>query len=175
MVLAAQDEVVTLPHYFRLRDMDAKIGGPDVDRLLRWFRQGKLNRSRGLVSSRFPSTPTPDLMANLVRKRILLNARFGVAVLVYGRTHQRPLLVRWDATFPSLVQLQRRRCLWSPIAWATAQLTAAFVKHFPPKASGVLPPESLPVATRRKILATIRSRGIRLSKRVIHLKTLPEV
>jgi hypothetical protein len=161
VVLAAQDEVATLPHHFRLRDMDAKIGGPDMDRLRRWFRQGKLNRSRGLVSSRFPATPAPHVIASLVRKRILHNARFGISVLVYGRLHRRPLLIRWDATFPSLVELRRRNCFWSPIAWATAQSTAAFVKHFPRQASGVLSPEALSLPARRKILATIRSRGDR--------------
>ena len=173
VVLAAQDEVVTLPHYFRLRDMDAKIGGPDVDRLRRWFRQGKLNRSKGLVSSRFPATPPPHLMTRLIRRRILHNARFGISVLVYGRIHRRPLLIRWDATFPSLVELRRRKCLWSPIAWATAQSTAAFVKHFPRQAPGVLSPEALPADARSKILATIRSRGVRLSRRMIQVKNFP--
>ena len=172
VVLAAQDEVVTLPHYFRLRNMDAKIGGPDVDRLRRWFRQGKLSRSGGLVSSRFPATATPHVMTRLVRKRILHNARFGISVLVYGRMHRRPLLVRWDASFPSLVELRRRKCFWSPIAWATAQVTATFVKHFPRQTAGVFSPEALPPAIRRKVLATIRSRGIRLSKRVMRLKSL---
>lgn len=174
VVLAAQDEVVTLPHYFRLRDMDAKIGGPDVDRLQRWFRQGKLNRSRGLVSSRFPATTPPHVMRSLVRKRVLHNARFGVSVLVYGRMHRRPLLIRWDAMFPSLIELRRRKCLWSPIAWATAQSTAVFVKHFPRQASGVLSAEALPIGARTKILASIRSRGIRLLKRVIGLKNYPD-
>lgn len=172
VVLAAQDEVVTLPHFFRIRDMDVKIGGPDMDRLRRWFRQGKLNRSRGLVSSRFPATPTPRLMTSLVRRRILHNARFGIAVLAYGRMHQRPILIRWDATFPSLSYLRRRHLVCSPIAWATAQMTAMFVKHFPRHTAGVLSPEALPAATRRNILAAVRSRGIRLSRRVTPLKNL---
>jgi hypothetical protein len=174
VVLAAQDEVVTLPHFFRMRHMDVKIGGTDVDRLRRWFREGKLNRSRGLVEARFPATSSPRLMTRLVRRGILHNARFGISVLVYGRARQRPLLIRWDATFPSLLALRQRKFLYSPIAWATAQLTVVFVKHFPRQTSGVLSPEALPAATRSKILAAVRSRGIRLSKRVIRLKTLAE-
>jgi hypothetical protein len=174
VVLAAQDEVVTLPHVFRMREMDVKIGGPDIDRLRRWFRQGKLNRSRGLVSSRFPATPTPHLMTSLVRRRVLHSARFGISVLAYGRVHQRPVLIRWDATFPSLWHLRRHQLLCSPIAWATAHMTAVFVKHFPRHTAGVLSPESLPVAARRKILAAVRSRGIRLSKRVTVLKDVDQ-
>jgi saccharopine dehydrogenase-like NADP-dependent oxidoreductase len=43
--LAAQDEVCMLPYDIAMRDMDAKIGGNDFDRLYRWYRQGRLNRS----------------------------------------------------------------------------------------------------------------------------------
>jgi hypothetical protein len=170
VVLAAQDEVVTLPHILRLHEMDAKIGGPDMERLRRWHRQGKLNRSRGLVAARFPATPTPRVLTRLVRRGILRNARFAEAVLVHGRTHGRLVLIRWDATFPSLVELRRRGLSCSPIAWATAQLTAIFVKHFPRQLPGVHVPEALPAAIHRRILGAVRSRGIRLMKKVTYFK-----
>jgi hypothetical protein len=168
VVLAAQEEVVTLPRFLRMRDMDAKIGGPDIERLRRWFRQGKLNRSRGLVLSRFPDTPPPRAMARLIRGGTLHNARFAIAVLVYGHTGGHKALVRWDAMFPSLVDLHRRGWFYSPIAWGTAQLTAIFVKYFPRRISGVILPEALPPVIHRNILSSVRSRGVRLSKRVIH-------
>jgi hypothetical protein len=170
VVLAAQDEVVTLPRLLRLQAMDAKIGGADMNRLRRWYRQGKLSRSRGLSIARFPATPTPRAMTKLVRRGILRNARFAVAVLMYGRKHGRPLVVRWDAMFPSLLDLRRRKLFCSPIAWGTAHLTALFVKHLPLKLTGVHVPEALPVETRRKILRAVRSSGIRLTRRVMPLK-----
>lgn len=175
VVLAAQDEVVTLPHILRLRDMDAKIGGIDIDRLRRWYRQGKLSRSRGLIAVRFPATPTPRAMTKLVRRGILRNARFAVAVLVYGHKHRRPFLIRWDAMFPSLFDLRRRRLFCSPIAWGTAHLTAIFVKHMPRELAGVYVPEALPVGTRRNILRAARSSGIRLTRKVMRLKPSNEI
>ena len=39
VLLAAQEEVVTIPHVLRVREMDAKIGGIDMERLRRWYRQ----------------------------------------------------------------------------------------------------------------------------------------
>src|ERR1700687_3913481 len=66
VVLAAQDEVGTVPHFLRLKEMDVKIGGNEIDRMRRWYRQGKLTRSRGLVASRFPKTPTPRQVARLI-------------------------------------------------------------------------------------------------------------
>src|SRR5213080_1090871 len=49
VVLAAQDEVATLPRFIPMRDLDAKIGGNEIDRLRRWHRQGKLSKSRGMA------------------------------------------------------------------------------------------------------------------------------
>jgi hypothetical protein len=174
VVLAAQDEVCTLPHYIKLREMDAKIGGNEIDRLRRWYRQGKLSRSRGLVSSRFPKTPTPRQVARLIKRGDLRNARFAAAVIVRGVKNDEPIEVRWDASFPTLYQLRVRGQHASPISYATANVAALFVKHFPREMSGVLPPDQLPAEVRAAILADARTRGIGLKMKVTRLKKSEE-
>ncbi|OQW32766.1 MAG: hypothetical protein A4E19_05250 [Nitrospira sp. SG-bin1] len=164
VVLAAQDEVTTLPRVLRLRSVDAKIGGTDMERFRRWYRQGKLKRSRGLSAVQFPATETPRAMIKLVRKGILHNARFAVAVSVYGFRGERPCRIRWDAKFPSLFELRHKKLAYSPIAWSTAHLVAVFVKHMPHDLVGVYVPEELPAPVRRKILHAARSSGIRLKR-----------
>ena len=82
--LAAQDEVCMIPYVMRVRDVDAKIGGSDFDRLRRWYRQGRLNRSAGIVRKRFPETLTPRKVAKLIRQGTLANARFAAAVVARG-------------------------------------------------------------------------------------------
>ena len=166
VVLAAQDEVVTVPQVIPLRSMDAKIGGSDIDQLRRWYRQGTLRKSRGLVPSQFPRTPTPGTVHQLLHRGILHNARFAAAVVVTGLKQGRPTLIRWDATMPSLHLLRRRKLLCSPIAWATAEMAALFVKHFPRTQSGVHPPEAFPAEIRRAILRDAKSRGIQLVRRI---------
>ncbi|MCP9463193.1 MAG: saccharopine dehydrogenase NADP-binding domain-containing protein [Nitrospira sp.] len=166
VMLAAQDEVVTLPHVIPLRSMDAKIGGSDVDRLRRWYRQGKLRKSRGLVSSRFPRTPTPGTVDRLIRGGILHDAHFAAAVVVEGIKAGRRMTIRWDATMPSLSRLYRQGELRPPIAWATARMASLFVKHFPRDLTGVHAPEALPQEIRRAILRDARARGFRLVKHV---------
>src|SRR5260221_6294640 len=52
VVLAAQDEVGTVPYFLKLKEMDLKIGRNEIDRLRRWYRQGKLLQSRGFVRAR---------------------------------------------------------------------------------------------------------------------------
>ena len=168
--LAAQDEVATLPHYLPIKEMDVKIGGHDIERLRRWTRQGKLSRSRGMTRKHFPKTPTPRMVARLIRRGILENARFAAAVLVYGAKKEQPTLIRWDAGFPTLYQLRLRGMLATPISYATAHLAALFVKHFPHDLPGVYPPEALPTDVRRAVLADVKARDIHITSKVIRLK-----
>lgn len=168
--LAAQDEVCMLPYEIPMRDADAKIGGNDFDRLRRWYRQGKLNRSQGMVRKRWPKTHTPKSVARLIRQGILENARFAAAVLVRGMKDDQPLLVRWDASFPTLYQIRIRGMISTPISYATAHLAAIFVKHFPRDSAGVLDAAALPAETRRAILADVRSRDFRITLKISKLK-----
>jgi saccharopine dehydrogenase (NAD+, L-lysine forming) len=168
VVLAAQDEVATLPHVIPMKNFEVKIGGNEIDRLRRWHRQGKLNRSRGIVSQRFPKTPTPRMVARLIRRGVLRNARFALAVIVRGTKNEQPLQIRWDGSFPTLYQIRQRGLFTTPIAFATAHMAALFIRHFPRDLAGVYAPESLPPELRREVLAGARSRDFRLS-----LKTAP--
>jgi saccharopine dehydrogenase (NAD+, L-lysine forming) len=172
--LAAQDEVCMLPYVIPLRDMDAKIGGNDFERLYRWYRSGKLNRSAGLVQKRFPKTPTPRQVAKLIRRGVLENARFAAAVLVRGSKDEQPLLVRWDASFPTLYQIRLRGLISTPISYATAHIAAIFIKHFPRDSAGVFGPTELPQETRRAIVNDVRSRDFHIGSKISKLKKPPE-
>jgi hypothetical protein len=175
VVLAAQDEIATLPRFIPMRDLDAKIGGNEIDRLRRWHKQGKLSKSRGMARRRFPETASPRAIAKLIRQGILQNARFAAAVLVRG-VQRGPkedvhVLIRSDVLFPSLYTIRRRGLFTTPVAFATAHVAAQFVKNFPRDESGVFAPESLPVEIRREILAGVRSQGLKIVHKVTILKT----
>ncbi len=124
----------------------------------------------GIVRKRFPKTLTPRQVAQLIRQGVLENARFAAAVLVRGTKGDQPVLVRWDAKFPTLYQIRQRGLVSSPIAYATAHLAAIFIKHFPRDSAGVVDPAALPVETRRAILAEVRSRDFRVTLKVTRLK-----
>jgi saccharopine dehydrogenase (NAD+, L-lysine-forming) len=174
VVLAAQDEVCTVPYFVRLKEMDVKIGGNEIDRLRRWYRQGKLSRSRGMVASRFPKTPTPKQVARLIRKGVLQNARFAAAVIVRGVKNDQPIEVRWDAFFPSLYQIRQRGLALSPVSYATAQMAALFIRNFPRESAGVFPPGLIPLENRQAIFKNLPSRGIRVTLKVTKKKPSPD-
>ena len=170
VVLAAQDEVGTVPYFLKLKDMDVKIGGNEIDRLRRWYRQGKLSKSRGLVASRFPKTPSPRQVARMIRQGKLQNARFAAVVIVRGTKQDRPIEVRYDATFPSLYQIRQRGLALSPISYATAHMASLFIKHFPRESAGVFPPGAIPLENRQAIFKDLKSRGIRVTMKMTKKK-----
>ena len=174
VVLAAQDEVATLPYFIPMRELDVKIGGNEIDRLRRWHRLGKLSKSRGMLRRHFPQTSSPRMIAKLIRKGILQNARFAAAVLVRGikrsKKEDQRLLIRGDCTFPTLYQIRQQGRFTTPVAYATAHVTALFIKFFPRDLAGVFPPEALPVETRRAILSGIRTNSIRITHKTTLLK-----
>lgn len=165
--LAAQDEVVTLPRSIPMHAMDEKIGGNEFERLRRWYRQGKLTKSRPPNPKHFPQTPTPRKVAQMIKRGRLHNARFHAAVVVRGKKENDIVEIRWDASFPTLYQIRMRGLFVTPIAWATAHLAALFVKHFPKGEAGVCPPELLPKETRRAILSGTKSRSIHLTMKAV--------
>ena len=171
VVLAAQDEVATLPHFIPMQGLDVKIGGNEIDRLRRWHRLGKLSKSRGMLRRHFPQTSSPRMIARLIRQGILQNARFAAAVLVRGvkrvKKDDKRLLIRSDCTFPTLYQIRQQGRSTTPVAYATAHIAALFIKFFPRKAAGVFAPEMLPAETRRSILAGIRNNSIRITHKTI--------
>ena len=174
VVLAAQDEVATLPYFIPMRDLDVKIGGNEIDRLRRWHKQGKLSKSRGMARHRFPQTFSPKRIAKLIRQGILQNARFAAAVLVKGENHGKAtdeyLMVRSDCAFPTLYQIRQQGRFTTPVAYATAHMAALFIKFFPRELAGVFTPEMLPAETRRAILSRIRNNSIRITHKITILK-----
>jgi saccharopine dehydrogenase (NAD+, L-lysine-forming) len=174
VVLAAQDEVATLPHSIPMRELDVKIGGNEIDRLRRWHKQGKLSRSRGMARGRFPQTSSPRMIAKLIRQGILQNARFAAAVLVRGvkrgKKEDQHLLLRSDCTFPTLYQIRQQGRFTTPVAYATAHIAALFIKFFPRDIAGVFAPEMLPAETRRAILSGIRHHNVRITHKTTMLK-----
>jgi hypothetical protein len=174
VVLAAQDEVATLPYFIPMKNMDVKIGGNEFDRLRRWYKQGKLSKSRGIVRHRFPETSSPRKIAKLIRQGVLQNSRFAAAMLVSGvkrgKKADEHLLVRTDCLFPTLYQIRQQGRFTTPVAYATAHVAALFIKFFPRDLAGVFAPETLPVETRRAIVAGIRAHGVKITHKTTILK-----
>jgi saccharopine dehydrogenase (NAD+, L-lysine forming) len=171
VVLAAQDEVATLPYFIGMKNIDVKIGGNEFDRLRRWYKQGKLSKSRGIVKHRFPETSSPRRIATLIRQGVLQNARFVATVLVSGvkrgRKSDERVMIRTDCSFPTLYQIRQQGLYTTPVAYATAHLAALFIKFVPRDLAGVFAPEQLPIEVRRGIIAGIRAHSVKITHKTM--------
>ena len=144
VVLAAQDEVGTVPYFLKLKEMDVKIGGNEIDRLRRWHKQGKLSRlGDGRVTLPQHADAAPGGAHDPARQaaerevcRRRCRARHET-----GSAHRSPL----RRQLPSLFQIRQRGLALSPISYATAQMAALFIKHFPRDSAGVFPPGAIPL------------------------------
>jgi hypothetical protein len=175
VVLAAQDEVATLPYFVPMQNMDVKIGGNEFDRLRRWYKQGKLSKSRGMVRHRFPDTLSPRKIAALIRRGVLQNARFAAVVLVHGAkqsgSEEEHLLIRAECSFPTLYQIRQQGLYTTPVAYATAHVAALFIRYFPRDLAGVFAPEALSPEIRRAIVAGSRAHRMRIASKRMALRS----
>jgi hypothetical protein len=169
VVLAAQDEIATLPRFLRIRNADAKIGGREIGRLRQLYLTGRLrpSRKRGRL---FPDTSNPAELDRLIRRGDLHNARFALCVVVTGKKGNRNSEVRRCCVFPSLLALRRWGMDTTPIAFAAAECAALFVRHFPVQMAGVHPPEALPAQVRNAITSDLDASGCRITT---HERRLP--
>src|SRR6202048_233716 len=122
----------------------------------------------------FPQTASPRMIAKLIRQCVLQNARFAAVVLVSGvkrgKKEDQHLLIRTDCLFPTLYQIRQQGRFTTPVAYATAHVAALFIKYFPRDLAGVFAPETLPVETRRAIVAGLRARGVKITHKTTILK-----
>jgi hypothetical protein len=110
----------------------------------------------------------------MIRQGKLQNARFAAAVIVRGTKQDRPMEVRYDATFPSLYQIRQRGLALSPISYATAHMASLFIKHFPRESAGVFPPGAIPLENRQAIFRDLKSRGILVTSKTSKKKPIED-
>ncbi len=168
VVLAAQDEVATLPRFLRARNVDAKIGGNEISRLRELYLIGRLrpSRKRGRL---FPDTLEPAELDRLVRRGAVHKARFARCVVVTGNNGGLHFELRNCCVFPSLLRLRRRGIDATPVAFAAAESALLFVRHFPAQMNGVHAPEGLPMSVRGAILRDLEAAGCRITTRTRRL------
>ena len=175
VVLAAQDEVATLPYFIPMDDLDVKIGGNEFDRLRRWHKAGKLSRSRGMTRRNFPETSTPSGHRRLnpsrhFAERTVRRHSFGPRWKRHPKKDDQHLFIRSDAYFPTLYQIRRRGLFTTPVAYATAHVAALFVKNFPMELRASSRP-SFAARNAPRYLAGMRKHSIKLMHKITLLKS----
>jgi saccharopine dehydrogenase (NAD+, L-lysine-forming) len=170
------DEVATVPRYLKLRNMDVKASGADIDFSMMIQRLGLLNRESvmiegkrmkplDLLAAMCPKVPGPREMAQLIRKGIIKNGTFISCVEAYGKKDGLRARIRMCAVYPGIRQILRDFGGATYVSYPSGLAASIFAKRFSDfPQRGVIPPEALGFEGRRLVLEDLVRSGVRLSR-----------
>lgn len=166
------DEVATIPRYIKVRRVDFKSSGTDIELAKALYRLGLFNKKpisfdgRQIIPVKFfsklaPKVPTPEEMRRMIKNGVVENAIFAAVVEVKGKQAGRKLTIKTSAIFPDLKEISKKFFGATYISYPTGIAACAFAKIIPKiKTYGVLPPEALPTHLRKEVLLELESWGI---------------
>jgi saccharopine dehydrogenase-like NADP-dependent oxidoreductase len=172
--LLSHDEVYTIPHFIKVRNVDVKGGGSDIEILLALYklgifedekvRVGKFRISpKKFVYSIVKGTPTTKEFIKIIEEGILEDAHFGLFVDCKGYHKNNRVLVRKYVTF-SQKMINKKLYGTNYISYPTALCSVIFLKSvYKRKLYGVMPPEALPKPARKNFLSELERKDIILN------------
>lgn len=170
--LVSHDEVYTLPHYIKMKNIDVKAAGSDIEVLRTFYRMGLFKekfikiknfriRPKDFMYNIIPSAHSGNEIKRMIEKGIFENGYFGIFIEVLGRFSNKKVISRKYVVFPSQVEINRLMPGTTYISYPTALCTWAFIKKsFKGKFYGVSPPEALTKSIIDKIFDFLEKRDI---------------
>ncbi len=176
--LISQDEQLTIPLFIKIRNIDVKSGGGDVEPMKLLYHLGLLSKktiSAGgkkikpldLLKKIIPPTPSPAEMKSMIGKGRIQEARFGIAVEMTGRKSGRRLAKKSWIVCPSVFKINDLMPGATYISYPTGLAVYLFAKKLRDvEFAGVIPPEGLEAGIRSSVLsAFLKISGSRMGKK----------
>lgn len=166
------DEVATLPRYLKVKNVNFKSSGTDIEFAKAIYRLGLFNKKpisfggRSIIPVKFfsklaPKVPSPEEIRGMIKRGVVENAIFVAVVEVEGKQAGRKMLIKTSAIFPDLKSIPRSFFGATYISFPTGTAAYAFSKIIPKiRAYGVFPTEALKADLRKEVLVELESRGI---------------
>ncbi len=173
--LLAHDEPYTIPHFIKLRNIDVKGGGEDIEILLALYKLGifdeeKVRVGKFKISPRkfaysiIEGTPTTKEFVKILDKGIIEDGFFGIFVDCEGYVGKNKVLTRTNTIF-SQKTINKKLHGANYISYPAAISSVVFLKSVQrgKKLHGIFPPEALPKPVRKRILSGLERRDIILN------------
>jgi len=170
------DEVATIPLFIKVKNVDFKSSGADIEFSKALSRLGFFNKKPIIVKGKkiipleffkkiAPKVPSPKKMVQLIKSGIVENAGFALVVEVIGKKQNRSAKIKMSATFPDLKEIYKTFPGATYISYPTGTAAYSFSKIIPQmKSGGVFPPEALDDKMRKNVMLTLKSNGIIISQ-----------
>ncbi|MGC8812457.1 MAG: saccharopine dehydrogenase family protein [Candidatus Aenigmatarchaeota archaeon] len=172
--LLAHDETFTIPHFIKVRNLDVKGGGSDIEILLALYKLGIFEDEKiriggvrispkKFIYSVVKETPTTKEFIKIIKEGIIEDAFLGLFVDCKGYLGNNRILMKSYLTF-SQKMINKKLFGTNYISYPTALSSVLFLKSIHKKRIyGVLPPEALPKAARKKFFNELERKGIILN------------
>lgn len=186
--MVAQEDIGTLPHFFKAKYIDIKAGGSEIEFARTLFQLGLMKKrplkvGDAMVSPYqfmvkvWPDVPSLEEMKKLVEAGKVLDAYFWVAIEVSGTevtkvenlvtkeatTHQRKKTLRAYILFPSQSEINKIYPGANYVSYAAGLSAAIFAASIPSLSKkGVYPPEALEVTERDSIVEMLKKNGVKI-------------
>ncbi len=149
------DEVATIPLYLKLRNLDFKSGGSEIDIAVQLYNSGRLSTLSNI------KVPSPKEMDEMISNGLIKNAIFVSAVEGIGMKCNEKMSIKKTIIYPDLKQISKKLKGSTYIAYPTGIAAAAFAKIIPRISTfGVFPPEALNTEFQNAIISDLERQGI---------------
>lgn len=191
--LVAQEDIGTLPRYFKAKRIDIKIGGSEAEFVRTLYQLGLLkNRpikvGDAMVSPYqfmvkvWPDVPSTEEMKEIIESGKIHNARFWAAIEVAGtekikienmatketETQTKKKVYRADILFPDQTEVNKVYPGGNYVSYAAGLTAAIFAEYIPNLGrKGVYAPEAMEVADRSKLISEFKKAGVKIDIREI--------
>ncbi len=169
--LIAQDEQITIPRFIKVRNMEAKSGGNDVELMKLFYRLGLFSekpmtlkgtkiKPKDLLIKIIPPTPSPQEMINMLKKGRIQEARFGVVVEIHGKKNGHTKKIKSWLISPSIFKINQLMPGATYISYPAGLAAYLFIRNFKKfEFKGIISPEALGVREASRILKDFKKLG----------------
>lgn len=172
--IIAQEEIGTLPLFIKVRRIDLKGAGSEIEFIHTLFKLGLLKKQlvrigNALVSPyEFMIKAWPDVLPPVEVKKIvasgkLHDAHFMAAVVVLGQLEKKKKELRADIIFPSQSEINKLLSGTNYISYAAGLAAYIFSLAIPSlEQKGVYPPEAIDAAVAESLMEKLQKAGIKI-------------
>ena len=170
------DEVATIPLFIKVKNVDFKSSGSDIELPMALSRLGLLSAKPILVNGKkviplevfkkiAPQIPSPAKMKLLIKSGIIKNAFLVLTAEAIGKKQGKDAKIKMSAIFPSLKQTPKEFMGATYVSYPTATAAYSFLKIIPHmKSAGVFFPEALDAQIRKEVMLNLKRNGVIISR-----------
>lgn len=182
------DEISTIPRFLKVKNVNLKSAGSDVEFLMALYNMGLLSNNplkiNGVMVSPYEillkitkRVASIKEIIQKVKEGVLEEATFGLVVEASGKIQEEKKTMRGYLIFPSIKELIKIAPGSTHVSYPTALVAAVmakFIKKIQTIQQGVFAPEALPKLIRRKILSELKKEGFHVMfEEISKKKTIP--